>query len=419
MTRALLLNPPGRRAYSRDLWLSGEFEDDVRLPPLDLAVLSARSGAQWSAHDAIALGASPAESLRQAAAAKPDLVFFLLSGASFEEDETFMAGLRAELPRAVFAGLGDVYADVKDKAFDLHPFLDAVVLDAGGGDVERFLAGEREKLGDVLVRGKAAGSSRGLRGALRGLPDWSLFPLSRYRVPFTAGGKAATLALEWGCPFLCGYCPLHRVPHLVRPLESVLREAEDLARRGVKSLWLSAQAFGLDRKRDLELLEKLEPFGFSWVVSMRADLAEPGLLRAARKAGCAAVQFGLDSGDDEILRTFKKNTTRSQAEAALQAARSAGLKSWVTIVVGLTLDTRQSQEATLAWARRLPADRLSLRLDTQRYASGYRRQMLTRGLVPPEAMPPDTPSTTSVWQGRMGLSNTDASAYLERAAAPR
>jgi radical SAM superfamily enzyme YgiQ (UPF0313 family) len=38
----------------------------------------------------------------------------------------------------------------------------------------------------------------------------------------------------------------------------------------------------------------------------RANMVTPELLDAMKAAGCVAVNFGVESGDDEILRVIKK-----------------------------------------------------------------------------------------------------------------
>ena len=136
-----------------------------------------------------------------------------------------------------------------------------------------------------------------------------------------------------------------------------------------------------------------------------------------KRAGAGAVGFGIDSGDDEVLRASKKTTTAAQARSAVAAARKAGLKVWGSFVLGLPVDTRETVEKSLAFARSLKLDRVDYRVDSARKSVSYRRELLVKGLVPPESMPPDTPTSTSVWQGRLGISNADVAQYHEEAAA--
>lgn len=423
MSRVLLLNPPSRTPVARDCLIGGACEPEVLVPPADLAILSGRLSPRFDVVvlDAVAEELSPAQARARAAAAKPDAVVALVAGATFMLDGAFLAELREDLPRARFLGLGDAYSDVKELAFALHPFLDGILLDYSGEDAAAWLEGDGGPSTNVVSfkdREPARGPRRRRFGGWDAPPPrWDLFPLEKYRWPFSKGPRRAAPLTEYGCPYPCGYCPSSTLGHRARPLESVVAEWKGLAALKVSDALLRDQAFGADRARSLSLCAALGKVrgGPSWIASMRVDCADAELLKSMAGAGCAAVMFGIDSGDDEVLRAYKKNTTRKQAEAAVAAAHAAGLKAWGQLLIGLAMDTRETAERTLEFGRALGLDHVSWRAESQRYAADYRRELLVRGHVPPEAMPPDTPTSISTWHGRMGLSNQDAFAFLERA----
>ncbi len=410
----------------RDCFLAAETHGDYLPPPVDLALLSggAAAFAETSVLDAVAERLSPKTSLARAAGKKPDAVVFLTSGRTYDEDSRFLTGLREKLPKARFIGLGDMYRDVGALAFSLQPFLDAVITDLSAADLRSFL----ERRGDGPLEGFL------FRGAERLVspphrrhfgtwspkaPAWNLFPLGRYALPLAPGGPAAALVSDFGCPYPCGYCPVSAMGHRLRPIEDVLEEARTLRALGVKAVLIADQTFGAHSTRTMTLLDGLarQGPGFSWAAWTRVDLAQENLLSAMKRAGAGAVGFGIDSGDDEVLRASKKTTTAAQARSAVAAARKAGLKVWGSFVLGLPVDTRETVEKSLAFARSLKLDRVDYRVDSARKSVSYRRELLVKGLVPPESMPPDTPTSTSVWQGRLGISNADVAQYHEEAAA--
>lgn len=418
--RILFLNPPGRKNYGRDYLLGSEQEAGLRLPPLDLVQLSGAlpPEAEAVALDAMAEGLSPEQAWDRAERARPTHVVFLTSAASYAEDTAFLRRLKALCPRARFIGMGDVYRDIRALAFSLHEFLDSMILDFTAAAPNSWLEDGGAGDENVLRRDGRGGAERHHDGEWEpSLPRWELFALDRYRWPLGAAGPAASLLTEFGCPYLCSYCPSGTLGYKWRPASSVLAEARKLKSLGARSVFIRDQTFGLHRRRTLELLEGLDRLGlgFSWVCTTRVDLADAEFLERFHGVGGSAVAFGIDSGDDEVLRAYKKNTTRAQAARAVEAAHRAGLKAWGIFLIGLSMDTRESVERTLRLAAELPLDHVSLRVEAQRYAADYRREMLVRGLVPPEAMPPDVPTSVSVWQGRLGLSNEDAFRYHRQA----
>lgn len=413
--RLLLLVPPGERRYCRDYYLGGIRPEESLPPPQDLACLSGTldGAGELRVLDAQAEGLGFEEALERACRPAPDFVFFLISAASYMEDARFLAALDERLPKARFAGMGDVYREIREMAFSLHPFLDAVLYDFTSPSARKLVEGG-EPLEDLSYRR----GGRVVRGAARKAwgawdapaPRWDLFPLKAYGWPLAGPGPRAALLGSFGCPFLCSYCPASALGFRTRPASAVIEEARALERLGARSVLFRDQTFGADPAWTRELLERWRSagLGLSWSCATRVDLVDAPLLGAMKEAGCASVSFGVDSGDDEVLRAYKKNATRAQAREAVRLAREAGLRVAGEFVLGFAMDTRETVEATLAFARELALDHASFRVEAQRYAADYRREMLVRGLVPPEAMPPDTPTSISVWQGRLGLSNQDA-----------
>lgn len=422
--RVLLLNPPGSKPYARDLFLSGEFDPELRLPPEELALASgvlARAGfTELFVVDAVAEKLSPQACLARSREIAPDAIVFMTSAASYAEDAALAARLKSLPGAPTMVGIGDVYRDMQDLAFGIHAHLDAMLLDPASDALARVLEdpsrpvdGALARVGGAIIGGRRAAP----RGRwLRALPRWDLFPLGRYQAPFLGGGPLATIAGEYGCAYLCSYCPMSSVGHRVGEVDDFVVEARALAKLGVRKLFVRDQSFGLDRARTLRLLAawKSEGLGQSWIASTRADLCDEPLLRAMKDAGCVAVQIGVDSGDDEVLRVLKKNTTLAQARAAAAAARAAGLSSWGLFVLGLGVDTADSADRTLKAARELPFDRVTVSVDAQRHGTGFRKELLIKGLVPPEAMPPEVPTSASVWQGRLGISNADVFERYQR-----
>ncbi len=413
--RFLLLNPPASRNYSRDCFIGTVVEPDVALPPVDLAMLSGRLSelGEVAVLDAQAEGLAPAAAVARARATAPDFVFFLTSGASYVEDSAFLEALKTALPRARLAGIGDLYLDMGEAAFQLQPFLDAALYDFAGADLAGYVSGSAgQPLENLAYRAKGGAVVRGPVRRRYGewsspAPRWDLFPLACYRWPFSPEGPRASLSTDYGCPFLCTYCPASALGHRTRPLEDVLAEARGLKALGARAVFIRDQTFAAHRGRAFALLEALarEKLGLSWTASTRVDLVDAALLSAMKKAGFSSVSFGIDTGSQELARAYKKGTTRAQAAEAAARAREAGLKTWGVFVIGLSMDTRETIEETVAAARELGLDRVSVRVESSRYAAGYRRELLVRGFVPPESMPPDVPTTTSVWQGRLGISN--------------
>ena len=99
------------------------------------------------------------------------------------------------------------------------------------------------------------------------------YPENIDRVQITVGSSSYIKIAE-GCNYSCGYCviPKLRGPYISRPMESIIKEAETLANKGVSEVILIAQdtsGYGIDLYKKpmlsklLEELNKIE--NLNWI----------------------------------------------------------------------------------------------------------------------------------------------------------
>jgi len=146
----------------------------------------------------------------------------------------------------------------------------------------------------------------------------------------TNPGHFAYLKVSEGCDRNCAFCaiPLIRGKCISRPLENILKEAEELAHSGVKELILIAQDlsyYGLDlyRKHKLpDLLKELLRMGtFEWIrlhYLYPADFPEEliSLIRDNKQI-CKYIDIPLQHISDKILRLMRRSYGRKEAENLL------------------------------------------------------------------------------------------------------
>mgnify|MGYP002076085931 FL=1 len=92
---------------------------------------------------------------------------------------------------------------------------------------------------------------------------------------------------------------------------------------------------------------------FSWGCESRADIVKEELLLKMKAAGCRMIQFGMESGNDEILKTINKHITFQQVYNAVEIAYQCGIKTNVSVMIGHHADTCETIEETLMKAKSL------------------------------------------------------------------
>ena len=82
-------------------------------------------------------------------------------------------------------------------------------------------------------------------------------------------------------------------------------------------------------------------------------MVTPELLPAMRRAGLVAVNFGVESGDDQILRAIKKGITTEHVVRALEWAKEEGLSTACNFMLGFPQETPAALDRTLRFMERI------------------------------------------------------------------
>jgi len=183
----------------------------------------------------------------------------------------------------------------------------------------------------------------------------------------------AYLKIAEGCDRPCSFCaiPLMRGKHVSQSIEKLVKEAEGLAKNGVKELILIAQDltyYGLDlyKKRNLaELLENLVKVeGIEWI---RLHYAFPtgfpmdvlDLMKREPKI-CNYIDIPLQHISDNILKSMRRGTTKEKTTKLLKEFREAvpGMTIRTTLIVGYPGETQEDFEIMRDWIQEMKFERL-------------------------------------------------------------
>ena len=182
-------------------------------------------------------------------------------------------------------------------------------------------------------------------------PERSLFPLERYIFPTTATASR-------GCPGRCIYCGsavLGGGRFRLRSAGLVAREIRALAALGVDYVHFWDDTFTASATWVAEFCRCMSELrtDVGWYCGTRVDAVSEEMFQAMAAAGCIHVNFGIESGDETILRRIGKQVSLSQAEQAVRWASGAGLHVSCNFMLPHPDDTEETVHKTFAFARRL------------------------------------------------------------------
>lgn len=188
-----------------------------------------------------------------------------------------------------------------------------------------------------------------------GRPARDLLSLEFYSEPYTV------LTARGGCPYRCPFCSASHIwggTRRPRSPQAVVDELEYLTDEyGAQHVFFNDDIFTLRREWVAELMTELERLRtpMTWSCSTRVDRVDEALLESMAAHGCTGIQFGIESGAQEILDSVK-GIDKQAAVSAVQWAVKAGIGVAAAFMVPFPQDTEETLRETFGFAARLRDD---------------------------------------------------------------
>ncbi|MGD1840180.1 MAG: 30S ribosomal protein S12 methylthiotransferase RimO, partial [Thermonemataceae bacterium] len=191
----------------------------------------------------------------------------------------------------------------------------------------------------------------------------------------TTPAHYAYLKIAEGCDRPCAFCaiPLMRGKHQSRPIEALVAQAQNFAKKGTKELILIAQDltyYGLDlyKKRALaELLDRLADVeGIEWI---RLQYAYPSgfpleVLEVMQRRSniCNYLDMPLQHGASEMLKIMRRGINREKTERLIATIRERvpDIALRTTLIAGHPGETEAHFEEMYHFVEQMRFDRLGI-----------------------------------------------------------
>lgn len=227
------------------------------------------------------------------------------------------------------------------------------LLKGQGGELDHVagLAYLHKQSGE-LVRTPARNFMRDLD--LLPFPSRDLIDIDRYRNAWKSahGYFSLNIVASRGCPYRCNWCakPIYGDSFSVRSAAAVAAEMRRLkCDFGADHLWFADDIFGLRPKWVRELADEVERLDAAVPFKMqsRVDLMTPDNVSALRRAGCAEVWMGAESGSQKILNAMDKGTRVDQIAKARENLKREGIRACYFLQFGYPGETWHDIRSTI------------------------------------------------------------------------
>ncbi len=187
------------------------------------------------------------------------------------------------------------------------------------------------------------------------LPARHLLPLARYR----ALGVPCTVITSRGCPYGCIFCSAHQMfgrKVRFRDPGLVVDEIEMVHRDfGFPQINIVDDTFTVNHKHACQVCEEIlrRNLKITWTAYARVDNMTEDLVALMKRAGCDRVLFGIESADEDILKTIEKGITPDDMRRGVRIATDAGLDVFTSFILGLPGESPETARKSLAFADEL------------------------------------------------------------------
>ena len=241
---------------------------------------------------------------------------------------------------------------------ELTPYCDFGIVGEGEQPLKELLQGKKPQ--EKIIYGNKLD--------LDSLPfiDWNCIPYkkhnSKYNIARKKRMKYMPLFGSKGCVFNCYFCSnwvisgrkmsYKSVDYLIKEIKYLL------STYNTKYLFFTDEVFTLDKARAAEICNKIieNNLKFSWICQTRAHLVDPELLALMKKAGCDTISFGVESGNEEILKKIDKGETKQQIIDGVRLVKQAGIKVYGGFIIGHYWDNIKTVLQTIKFADKLDLD---------------------------------------------------------------
>jgi radical SAM superfamily enzyme YgiQ (UPF0313 family) len=173
------------------------------------------------------------------------------------------------------------------------------------------------------------------------------------------------MASSRGCPYRCNWCakPISGDKFQIRPARLVAAEIRELKEMyGAQHIWFGDDVFALnhhwvqDFANEIEAMQCALPFK----IQSRADLMTHTTVTALKRAGCAEIWMGVESGSQKVLNAMDKGLRVSDVITARSRLADEGIRACYFLQFGYPGETWEDIQQTIALVRNTHPDDIGI-----------------------------------------------------------
>ncbi|MBL6992213.1 MAG: radical SAM protein, partial [Bacteriovoracaceae bacterium] len=293
---------------------------------------------------------------------KPDLVAISLMSFMYKRSYHIINWVKEVSNSITVVAGGPHISTLREKALEECKGIDYGIVQEGEYTLLELCKGlEEESIRGLLYRKNGKVNYAGSRPFEKNLdkfpfPRFEKFPLGKYVT------EEIGIVSSRGCPFNCTYCPVTTSigqQYRMRSAESIVDEITYWYSRGFKQISILDDNFTLNKERVFEICDLICKKDFKDIElncnnGIRADRVDREMLSAMKLAGFKYFAFGIESGNEQILKNIKKSQDLGVIEKALKIATELDFTVTLFFIVGSPGENMDNVKESIALAKKYP-----------------------------------------------------------------
>ncbi len=217
--------------------------------------------------------------------------------------------------------------------------------------------------------------------------DWESLPIEKYWDVFTSKKNYARIFASRGCPFNCTFCGASKIlgkkirkrspKHIVGELKYLYDKFK------VREVLFNDSTFNIDNDWVQEICEGIIRMKrpLIWRCNVRADMVKSETIKLMKKSGCVKVIMGVESADEEMLKSMRKGESLEQIKKGIDILKECEMPSDHGFIIGMPGDTVQAISRSIEFAKSIRASVVTFSLATPLPGTTFYEKAKQEGMV--------------------------------------
>ncbi len=360
--------------YKRVLLLNAAYEDNYfDLQPeltCGLGYIAETLKAEGIEYDVLDmdLGHSFEDLAKKVRSFDPELIGISLISMRYKKNYETIREIKRKFPSINLIAGGPHLSTLKEEVLEECKEIDLGVVREGeltmvelcqGKDLEEIRGLLWRKNGEIIYSG-----DRQFLSDLDSIPfpKYEKFEMEKYPEVRRDRRHSIPILTSRGCPYSCTFCSACLSigkKFRYRSAANVVDEIEYWHQRNEKDFMINDDNFTLLKERVYEVCDgikkrKLSGLKFACNTGVRADRVDKDLLRTMKEVGFWRLTFGVEAGNNRILRSIKKGEKIETIEKAIREASEQGFVVELSFLIGSPGETWSDIQDGVDLALRYP-----------------------------------------------------------------